>query len=241
MPQTETIRKIAKRLLQDAEKTTSAGLHNGKAGLSLSLFMAARYLQDESIEDAAYQLLKESLTIKTGDISFENGRSGTGYALLYLIENNYLEADFDEIFGEQYEMIIKNLSIIEKMPLLLLQLRQAIYFLSKAVGIKKEDNRIPKIIQKFFEGLELYLIIQFQDFTDPRYIKNKTEVLNIYRNYRQLVDYSGYKHFSRALSEDYEDLCRKGVIKNSFESDFHMHHKETPLLSCVNKQLWMCL
>jgi len=237
----ESIQKIVEQLLQDAETTTSAGLHNGKAGFSLSLFVAARLLRDESIEDAAYQLLKESLTIKTHDISFENGWSGTGYALLYLIENNYLEADFDEIFGEQYEMIIKNLLMIEKAPLLLLHLRQTVYFLSKASGIKREDSRIPKIIQKFFEGLELYLTVQFQDFTEPGYIKNKIDVLDIYKNYRQMVDYSGYRQFSRVLLEDYTALCRNGAIVSLPEPDFHLQIKEIPLTYFVNKQLLICL
>jgi len=222
MSQEKTIRKIANQLLQDAEKVTSGGLYNGKAGLSLSLFMASRFLQDESLEDVAYQLLKESLAVKTRDISFENGRSGTGYALLYLIENNYLEADFDEIFGEENEMIIKNLSSIEKMPLLLLHLRQTVYFLSKVNGIKKEDSRISKIIQKFFEGLELYLIIQFQDFTDIRYINRKADVLNIYKTYLKLIDYSGYNHFSHALLEDYAALYRNGKIMSSLETGFYL-------------------
>ena len=233
----ETIKKIADQLLQDAEKETSAGLYNGKAGFSLSLFIAARYLRDESIEDVAFRLLQESLVIKTGDISFENGLSGIGYALLYLIENKYLDADFDEIFGDQYEMIIKFLSTIEKAPLLLLHLWQTVYFLAKVSGIKKEDERIPKIIQKFFEGLELFLIVQFQDFTDARYIRKKADVLDIYKNYRQLVDYSGYRQFSRVLLEDYTVLCRKGVIKSAVNIYPEAHSiKETPLLYCINKQ-----
>jgi len=227
MPQKETIRKIAEKLLQDAGKATSTGLYNGKAGLSFALFITASYLQDEQIEDEAFNLLKESIVIRNQDLSFETGLAGIGYTLLCLIENKYLDANFDEIFGEQYEMIIKGFETIEKYPMKLLNSLKVIYFLSKVNHIKREDNRTGKIIQKIFEGLELFLIVQFQDFTDIHYINKKEKVLNIYKTYLQLVDYSGYIYFSNSVLEDYAVLYRKGRIVSSLETGFYLRNIAT--------------
>jgi len=222
MIQKETVRKITGYLLQNSEKTSSTGLYNGKAGLSLSLFIASEFLQDEIIEDTAYELLKKSLVIKNFDTSFENGLAGIGYTLLYLVENKYLEADFNEIFGMQYETLIRSFENIEKDPLRLINSLQAIYFLSKVRSIKKEDVRIEKIIKKIFEGLELFLTVQFHDFVDIRYINRKTDVLNIYQTYLKLIDYSGYAQFSHALLEDYAALYRKGKIVSSLGTGFYL-------------------
>ena len=219
----ETVRKITDYLLQNSEKTSSTGLYNGKAGLSLSLFIASEFLQDETIEDTAYKLFQESLIIRSSDIGFENGLAGIGYTLLYLVENKYLETDFDEIFGIQYETIIKSFENIEKDPMRLVNSLQAIYFLSKVRSLKKEDNRIEEIIKKFFEGLELFLTVQFQDFTDIRYINRKADVLNIHKTYLKLIDYSGYNRFSHALLEDYVALYRKGKIVSSLGTGFYLN------------------
>ena len=51
-------------------------------------------------------ILQQSLIFKDQNYSFENGLSGVGYVLCYLINNRFIEADFDEIFGKQFENII---------------------------------------------------------------------------------------------------------------------------------------
>jgi hypothetical protein len=38
--------------------------------------------------------------------------AGIGYALLYLVEKKYLEADSDDIFGMHYESLIKGYEYI---------------------------------------------------------------------------------------------------------------------------------
>ena len=55
------------------------------------------------------------------------------------------------------------------------------------------------IIKKIIEGIELYLTIQFQDFTDVLYIKRKVEVLIIFQIYLKVIDYSGYTRFSHIV------------------------------------------
>jgi len=222
MIQENNIQKIAEFMLQNIDMVSLAGLYNGKAGISLSLFLASGYLQDEHLEDIAYRLFQESIIIKNYDMGFENGLTGIGYVMLYLIENKQLEADFDEIFGIQYETIIKSFENIEKDPVRLVNSLQAIYFLSNASKIKKGDVRIQKIIKKIFEGLELFLTVQFQDFADINYINKKVEILTIYMIYLKLIVFSGYSYFSHSLLENYAALYRKGRIVSSLETGFYL-------------------
>ena len=213
------VSKIVEHILSNVCKVSSAGLYNGKAGISLALFEASKILRDECIENEAFSLLKEALILKGKDLSFENGLSGIGYALCYLIENKFIKADFDEIFGEQYEKIIKSHENIEKEPERLLNSLKIIYFLT---AVKKKDERLQKIIKKIFEGLELFLIVQFQDFADVHYIKDKIAVLRIFEIYLKLVNYADYKHFSHSALSSYAELYRHGNVLSSTTIGYYL-------------------
>ena len=88
------ISKLVDYLLLNAYSVNSSGLYNGKAGISLCLFEMSRFLQDEYIEEQAFELLKEFLLTKNEDIGFENGLSGVGYVLLYLIQKDFVGGTF---------------------------------------------------------------------------------------------------------------------------------------------------
>jgi hypothetical protein len=222
MKQQVTVANIADFILQEYSKNScSTGLYNGKAGLSLSLFIASEYLHDEKMEDVAYELIKESLALKQTDFRFETGLAGIGYALLYLIENKYLDADFDDLFDEQYEAIIKGLETIEQDPIRLVNSLKDIYFLSKADEIKNDD-RIGITIKKILEGCELFFTVQFHDFADIHYVNKKFHVLNAYNVYLKLVDFVGYTCFSPSLMRTYASLYRNGKIASSFEAGYYL-------------------
>lgn len=114
MTQEAFIRKLTDYVLLNAYSVNSTGLYNGKAGLSLSLFGVARLLNDDYIEDQAYELLQEALLSSNKDISFENGLGGIGYVLHYLISNQYIEADFKELFDEKMNIIKEFLENAQK-------------------------------------------------------------------------------------------------------------------------------
>ena len=82
-----TIRKLVDYISLNACSVNSSGLYKGKSGISLALFETAKCLQDTEIEDKAFSLFQESLIRKTNDFGFENGMSGIGYVLIYLITN----------------------------------------------------------------------------------------------------------------------------------------------------------
>jgi len=225
MTQKETIKYLADKILTECVKAHSPSLYNGKAGYALSLFIASGSLREKQMEEKALILMQEALIVNIGDLSFEDGLAGVGYVLLYLIENRYLEADFDEIFSLQYKQIIHILNRIDKEPLQLLRLYRVIYFLTKVRYVKVKDfSRIQASIKKIFEGLELFLMIQFNDFADLQYINKKEEVLDIFKTCLKLIDYSDYSDFSRIIIDDYATLFRKGKIVSSLEIGYYLQN-----------------
>lgn len=222
MESNDIIHKLTDNLLLSRYQVDSSGLYNGKVGIALGLFEAASYLHEDSIENEAFNLLQESLLSNNKDVSFENGLSGIGSVFLYLIENQFIDADFEEIFKEHCEEIIKRFENIDKQPDFLLSSMKVIYFLTDLSKTRPNDKRIDEIIEKIFRGLELYLSIQFFDFKDIRYMKNKTSVMAVYETYLKLVDYSDYGNFSISLLNAYANLYRSGWIATSVYIGYYL-------------------
>lgn len=105
------INKFTDYLLLNVHSVSSVGLYNGKSGMSLCLFELSQYLHDGTLEDKAFELLQESLALssKKDRIDFEAGLSGIGFVLLYLIQNQLIDADYEELFGEQSRKIVSRL------------------------------------------------------------------------------------------------------------------------------------
>lgn len=99
------VKKEAEYIMLNACSADCSGLYNGKAGMAIALFETASLLDDEYLEEQAFQTIQEALLTKTKDASFENGLSGIAYALLYLMQNNFVDADFDELFGDKLCLI----------------------------------------------------------------------------------------------------------------------------------------
>lgn len=210
------IRELTDFILLNACCTRSLGLYNGKTGMALALFEVSRYLHDYYLEEQAFDLFQEALLAETEDISFENGLSGIGWTLLYLIENKLIDADFDEVFGQQYNKIKTAFARLQHHPTQLLNSLKTIYFLSELKKIKPETDSISSLEQQAFEAAELYLSIQFLDFKDLHYINNKINVLKKFETYLRVVDYAGYTDFSQTLLDRYDQLYRSNKIARSY-------------------------
>lgn len=211
-----TIRKFVDYLLLNASSTDSLGLYNGKAGMSLALFETAQCLKDKYVEEQAFILIKEALVIKTNDVSFENGLSGIGYVLLYLIKNNFIEADFCEIFKNKYERILQSIELFDNKNADLPNYISMVYFFKEmSIFYEKEKDYILPIVKKLFEACELYLSIHFFDFNNVFYAYDKNTVIQRFENYLLAVNYFDKYSFSRTLINNYIYLYHKGQIKGS--------------------------
>lgn len=97
----DLILKITDYVLLNAYSLSSSGLYYGKAGVSLALFEISRLLENDYLEEHAFELLQEALLYKGDDLSFMNGYAGISFVLHYLMDNDFVEADADELVGEQ--------------------------------------------------------------------------------------------------------------------------------------------
>lgn len=104
------MRKLGDYLILNGYGLKDSGLYKGRAGISLSLFEAAKFLRDEKLEEAACLFLEQSLLTKVRDISFENGLSGIAYVLHFLIRHKFVDANFNDLYGIQMAFIVEQLN-----------------------------------------------------------------------------------------------------------------------------------
>lgn len=97
-------------LLLNGCSCVAPGLAQGKAGIALSLFAFARMTGDEQLEERAFCLMQQALVYGGKNINFQVGNPGVGFVLIHLIREHFIEADFDELFGEQHRLIVQTIS-----------------------------------------------------------------------------------------------------------------------------------
>lgn len=103
-------KKLTDFILLNGYSCNASGLYYGKAGIALALFELARFYKSDYLEHHAFEILQESLLTKTQNIDFANGLSGIGYSLQYLIRQNYIDTNYNELFGDQHRKIIQTIS-----------------------------------------------------------------------------------------------------------------------------------
>lgn len=211
-----TIRKIVDHILLNACSVNSSGLYNGKAGMALALFETARYLQDEYIEEQAFNLLQEALITQTEDIGFENGLGGIGYVLLYLLRKDIVDADFGELFGEQHEKIMAHLGKSKENSNITPNTIRLNYYLMEVQRIFPANRNIKEFIKTIFEAVEQDLITLFSSFRKLDSANNRILVLSQFECYLKTVCDCIFVDYSHALINDYVELYREGRIKSSF-------------------------
>lgn len=91
--------------------TDKLGLSGGKMGVSILFYNLFRWKGKAIYEEFAGKLIDEiteEISIST-PTSFENGLSGIGWGIYYLIKENFVEADADEILADFDDRIFSTL------------------------------------------------------------------------------------------------------------------------------------
>ncbi|MDO5572260.1 MAG: lanthionine synthetase LanC family protein [Bacteroidales bacterium] len=207
------IRKLVDNILLNAYSVTSSGLYNGKTGMALALFEAARYFDDEYIESQAYGLIEEALLSKTNDISFESGLSGIGYVLLYLIDNEFIDADFDELFEDNHKKILGciNNEIIDS-DSIMNSFNLNYYFIGRRLMHHEQDE----IIEHIYSSREKYLIDNLKKFKDANSNVCKEVVLYKLKEYLKMLSLFGNRYSTNPVLKIYKEIYALGLIRSSF-------------------------
>ena len=103
------LRRIARYLMLHASSSRTIGLWEGKMSAVLFLYEYARHTGQHLYDDFAGELLDEvydGINEKTPK-DFDDGLYGIAWGMDYLIRNQYIEADPDEIFEELDKSVLE--------------------------------------------------------------------------------------------------------------------------------------
>ena len=105
--------QIANTLLLNIQHLNKIGLLDGKLGIAIFLYHYGREFGKSTYNDYADELLDDVTTSLHAGISvgFAGGLSGIGWGINYLIANNFVEADPDEILAPIDDSIFEKLEI----------------------------------------------------------------------------------------------------------------------------------
>lgn len=216
-----TIPKLVDYLLLNACSVNSSGLYNGKAGISLCLFEVARFLQDEYIEEQAFRLLQEALLSRNDDVGFENGLSGIGYVLLYLIDNKFIDTDFNEIFAPQWEKIKEKIEKSDGEKLVKYHFR--VVFLLDMLSSMGDDYKDAKSFASVFSDTASHLLKEnIQAIGKNQDIYIKTEFAAFFETYLKMVVVCRHFPQSNDVLDSYAQLYRQNKLVCSFPTGYYL-------------------
>jgi len=95
------LKRISNTLLINGGFLDNSGLFTGEMGLVLFFFRYGRYTQNELYKEYAFKLIEKiqnSIPVEL-PISYQQGATGIGSTVEYLIQNGYFEGDSDDMLG----------------------------------------------------------------------------------------------------------------------------------------------
>lgn len=106
----ELLNRIIHHLILNASFTRNLGLLDGKMGICIFFYLYARQTGSKLYEELGGYLLDEIYKeiAQSASIGFAKGLCGIAWGIEYLIQNNFVEADRDEVLEEL------DLKILEK-------------------------------------------------------------------------------------------------------------------------------
>ena len=140
---------INESLVNNALSANTAGLLNGKLGLSIYFFTLARETKKQEYQKILEGLIGEvyeAVDESTFPADIEDGLAGVAWGICYLTRNNFVNADLDEILSEVDDRIYKYLvENIQKLPVNIKQgilgyLFYYIYRLKNTTGSGNKNN-----------------------------------------------------------------------------------------------------
>ncbi len=130
-------------LYNKANEITDLGLMNGKMGLSIFFSHLAQETNNEEYQNFAEELLEEICgAINLASFDFESGIPGIGWGLEYLLQNNLIKVDAEDVFKEFDVMVLEYLllDINLKTNTLDKLIGYGVYFLKRIQNKKYASN-----------------------------------------------------------------------------------------------------
>lgn len=148
----DRLQRIANVLLLNASFLENPGLLNGKMGIAIFFYNYARSTGNKIYEDYAGELVDEIYEeINTSTpVNFENGLTGIGWGIEYLVKNGFVQADTDEALEEIDNVIYKHRI---NSPVLINTgddlFGYGFYHIARILGKEINDNNLDTLIKKY--------------------------------------------------------------------------------------------
>ncbi len=149
---TKIDQKLINILLLNSSFIDNPSLLNGKMGISIFFFHLARETGNRIYEDYAEELIDEiyeEITIET-PLDFADGLAGIGWGIEYLAQNNFIEANTDEVLEEFDNRLLNELIYNTPKEIGLLHGLAGLgaYFLKRIQNHASNDHKIQTLTNK---------------------------------------------------------------------------------------------
>jgi hypothetical protein len=146
------LERIANVLLLNSSFIDNLGLLTGKMGIAIFFYQYARYTDNTMFIDYAGELIDEIYDeINPGTtVSFEDGLTGIGWGIEYLVKNKLVQADTDEALAEIDNALYR--SRINS-PILIKNGKDifgyGLYYIARLIGREIDDNNLNTLMKKY--------------------------------------------------------------------------------------------
>lgn len=190
------LQQIANHLILNSSSLTDLGLFHGKMGVVLFFFHYANYTNNIYYQEYAGVLLDEIFEdIHAGiTLDFENGLSGIGWSLLYLLKNHFVEGDPDEVLADiDQKMIAVNLMRVSEFSLER-GLEGFLCYLQERLSIKSECSLFDvEYVKDFQKAISSSLLKRGFDLSYLIKQNTITSIANLPKDLLGICDgYAGY-------------------------------------------------
>lgn len=185
----------------------------GKMGCALSLFEYSRKFHYKLGEKHAYDFLQEALAFPLAKNTFDGGKMGIAWALIYLIDNQFIEAEYLELYGQEHGEILAFIEQMRNETLNVVSKVDAISFLeiSKLYISKYDFNKNLSILT---ESLHNYFkIIPNNIFECEVFYNIGNKILGYCHCYKEL--YFDAEELINAIVKTHMKLINNGYVCNN--------------------------
>lgn len=163
------LQRIANVLLLNASFIDNPGLLNGKMGIAIFFYHYSRYTKNKVYEEYAGELIDEIYEeINTSTpVNFENGLTGIGWGIEYLVHNGFIEANTDEVLADIDNYINQSILSCPLSPENCSDLTDYGFYYQVRLGARYIDDENPAV-KRIIEHLTL-----LTDYNERVFVKNE--------------------------------------------------------------------